>query len=49
MADNQGSDTYVYAVLPKDEWADLDKLAEEVVRYFFVPLSFQGSMKTRGD
>jgi len=35
---NGGSDTGVYAVLPRDEWADLDKLSREVVSHFFQSL-----------
>ena len=36
---NGGSDTMVYAVLPADEWDDLENTARDVVNYFFVPLS----------
>jgi hypothetical protein len=33
--DNSGSDTAVYAVLPRDEWAELEREAPHVVRHFF--------------
>ncbi len=36
---NGGSDTVVYAVLPDDEWADLENIARDVVNCFFVPLT----------
>lgn len=36
---NRGSDTMVYAVLPVDEWADLEKEAPEVMDYLFRPFS----------
>jgi len=35
---NDGSDTAVYAVLPRDEWADLEKEAPTVMAFFFKPL-----------
>ena len=37
--DNGGSDTVVYAVLPADEWADLENLARDVIEHFFVRLA----------
>jgi hypothetical protein len=36
--ENHGGDTWVYAVLPSNEWADLENLDRQVVDYFFVPL-----------
>lgn len=36
---NGESDTALYAVLPQDEWADLESIAREVIKYFFAPLS----------
>ena len=36
---SEGSDTYVYAVLPADEWADLRTgSTKEIVEYFFCAL-----------
>ncbi len=35
---NRGSDSWTYAVLPKDEWAELQNVAGPVVSYFFVPM-----------
>lgn len=36
---NDGSDTLTFAVLPDDEWAELDSIAPDVIRHFFAPLS----------
>ena len=36
--ENGGSDTDVYAVLPVDEWEDLERQSPEVMRRFFRPL-----------
>lgn len=36
---NEGSDTWIYAVLPTDEWADLGSIDRRVMDYFFVPLA----------
>ena len=36
---NVGSDTWIFALLPNDEWAELDSIAPDVIRHFFVPLS----------
>ena len=36
--DNGGSDTDVYAVLPSDEWRDLDTNAAEAMQSLFQPL-----------
>jgi len=36
--DNDGSDTMVFAVLPRDEWAELERIAPDVIRYFFEPI-----------
>lgn len=36
---NHDCDTWNYAVLPRDEWADLERLDSRAMRYFFVPLS----------
>jgi hypothetical protein len=35
--DNEGSDTSVFAVLPRDEWQDLERLAPDVMRSLFRP------------
>jgi hypothetical protein len=35
---NEGSHTYLYAVLPRDEWSDLERAAPEVIAHFFCPL-----------
>jgi hypothetical protein len=35
---NAGSDTWEYAVLPRDEWADLERLDGDVIRHLFAPL-----------
>lgn len=39
--DNAGSDTAVYAVLPKQEWAELEREAPKVIQQFFVKLDVQ--------
>ncbi|AMV40401.1 hypothetical protein [Planctomyces sp. SH-PL62] len=36
---NHGSDTWCYAVLPGDEWADLERRSPKVIEYFFSPPS----------
>ncbi len=41
---NSRSDTWEFAVLPRDEWADLEKLDRELVGSLFVPLSAEGDL-----
>jgi hypothetical protein len=36
--DNDDGDTCVFAVLPQDEWADLERIAPEAVHHFFQKL-----------
>ena len=36
--DNSGSDTAVYAVLPLEEWGELERDAPKVIRHFFSKL-----------
>lgn len=36
---NDGADTWTYAVLTRDEWADLEAAAPEAINAFFRPLS----------
>lgn len=36
--DNGGADTDIYAVLPVDEWDDLERQSREAIRRFFRPL-----------
>lgn len=36
---NEGSDGWIYAVLPRDEWRELEELAPRVIEYFFRPLA----------
>lgn len=35
---NSGGDTWVYAVLPRDEWQDLEKLDSKMLDSFFRPM-----------
>jgi len=36
---NRDGDTFVYAVLPRDEWQDLEQVAPEVMAHFFLALN----------
>jgi hypothetical protein len=36
---NRGSDTWIYGVLPNDEWMELQNVAGPVIAHFFVPLN----------
>jgi len=40
---SEGSDTALFAVLPRDEWADLKTAAADVIAHFFKPLVCFGS------
>jgi hypothetical protein len=35
---NEGSDTRLYALLPRDEWHELEQLSQDVIAHFFGPL-----------
>jgi len=40
---NEGSDTSEYAVLPRDEWQDLERVAPDVLAHYFCELKRSGT------